>query len=115
TPETALENVGAFSMLPSMEKGEYCGVGRREALFAPSVYLLLERPFTFNHFDYPVEGVDQLMARLGEGGDADRNLYGRMRFRVLDSPGVVSAYDQPVRSQLRGNLVSVDLFLDPDL
>jgi hypothetical protein len=115
SPDTALVKVGSMILFSEADYKTYCDLGKTQPFFSPNVDLLLTRPLTLNKFDFPIDEVEPLMARLAEAKNTERQLYGRIRFRVIDSPGVVFLYGQAQRMELRGEVTAIDFFLNSDM
>lgn len=115
TPETAMVNVGSIALFTVNEYTRYCGLVEIPLSFPPNITLLLNQPLTVDRFKIPVDKVEKFLMRMAEMKNTKRQIYGRLRFRVIEAPGPVVVGDEVVRSEIFGEVMSVDFFLDADL
>ncbi len=110
--KTAMTNVGTIVLLSSQEFQPYCGINQPPPQFPANVNLVLNQALTLNKFRVPAEKVEKILARMEEMGNPERYVYGRLRFRVIDVPGLVTVNDSIVRAELLGHVTAIDFFLD---
>ncbi|MBI3440818.1 MAG: DUF4852 domain-containing protein [Proteobacteria bacterium] len=113
---TAMVNVGSLLLSSGNEWKSYCGIGRPSDFFPATITLVLNRPLTLSVFKSTVEQAKNLLERMNRLKNTRRLIYGRIRFRVLDAAGLVSAQEgRFVRAELKGDITSIDFFLDSGL
>ena len=115
TSDTAMVNVGSIVLLDPTTYHLYCDLKTSSEYFPPAINLVLTQPLTVNKFRLPMEQVQPLLARMDEMKNTTRQVFGRIRFRVTDVPGLVIFNDTPIRSELRGEVTAVDFFLDREM
>jgi len=115
TPKTAMVNVGSIMLTELEDYTRYCGIMKPSSFFPPAINLLLNQPLTVKEVKIPMDRVEKMLARMDETGNTDRKVYGRIRFRIIGAPGPVISNDQAVRSDVLGEIMSIDFFLDSEL
>lgn len=115
TAGTAMVNVGSIALLASSVYRPFCGMEGTSAFFAPDVVLLPNKPLTVSGLRFPEAEAQKILAKMAETGNTDRQLYGRIRFRVTDAKMIFDRRGRAQRSELRGDITAVDFFLDADM
>jgi hypothetical protein len=115
TRDTAMINVGSIVLVSGEDFQPYCGLKKAVYYYPPNINLLLTKPLTIDKFPLPEDRVQDLLARMDEMKNMNRQFFGRIRFRITDIPGLVINNDNAVRSEMRGEVLAVDFFLDRDL
>ncbi len=113
--QTAMKNVGSIKLFSAEEPRPDCGNMKALSVFPPIIILQLNQPLTLDRLNLPMEKVEKMLARIEEAGNKQRQVYGRLRMRITDAPGPIMSNDTIVRADLRGDVVSVDFFLDREL
>ncbi|MCE9507638.1 MAG: DUF4852 domain-containing protein [Alphaproteobacteria bacterium] len=116
SPDTAMANVGSMSLFSSDLYRPYCGLDSRgSAVFSSNITLVLNQPLTVNKIKFPQAEAENLLARMAATGNADRQLYGRIRFRITEAPGNTVLFGRVQSTVLRGDITAVDFFLDSEM
>lgn len=115
TPETAMKNVGSMVLLTAKEFEPYCGDKKIAFDFSPNINLILNHSFTLDKMAMPMDKVEWLLAQMAEEKNVDRQLYGRIRFRIIDTPGAVISNHRVIRVELLGEVTYIDFFLDAEM
>lgn len=120
TAETRFNNVGRMDVITSSAARPYlCRVPSEEnkdPYFPLTVGLKLANPLDLKGFVMPPDRAEALLAKLKARGVADRSIFVRFRFRVIDQPLIVRDKKNVMqRAELVGNLEFIDFYLDRDL
>ncbi len=120
TADTRFNNVGRMDVItPAAAKPYFCRTGnedKSEPYFPLVVGLTLNVPLDLKGFAMPPERAEALLAKLKARGVADRSIFVRFRFRVIDQPKVLSEKNGELyRADLIGNIEHIDFFLDREL
>jgi hypothetical protein len=115
SPDTAMVNVGSIVLLSRLDYMPYCGLNGPSAVFSSDVRLTLSQPLTVSSLKFPQEGAEKLLARMAAMDNQDRQLYGRIRFRLTDARAVFDRWGRIQRSELQGDITAVDFFLDGEM
>jgi hypothetical protein len=115
TPDSAMMNVGSMVLFSEAGYRSYCGLDGQSPVFSPNISLNLNQPLTVSSLKLPQEEAEKLLARLAAMNNQDRQLYGRIRFRVTEAPGNTILFGQVQRTVLRGDITAVDFFLDSEM
>jgi len=115
SPDTAMVNVGAMFFFSTDAYEPFCGQRKPSRIFPRNISFVLKKPLTLNVFRVPPDEVKKMMARMTKIKNLDRLLYGRIRFRVLQTPGPIRVKDKVVRAELHGEITAIDFFLDREM
>ena len=101
---------------PDNNDADCAGKTDANSIFPQKVMMELNQPLTVDGFSVPKDALEKIMVRLEEAGNKHRQVYGRIRV-VVTSAGKGSSLSgfsiAPV--VLKGDVVSVDFFIDRDL
>lgn len=119
--DTAMRNVGRLNLLPSDEykQVELCRtplkVGTKPVV-PLNVFLIFNQPLTLEEIKIPMDEAEAILIRLKEMRVADRSLYMRMRFRIIDIPRIAkNNMGDNTRAELKGQLRQMDFYLDEEM
>jgi hypothetical protein len=112
---TSMRNVGSIDLFAFEDPRPDCGISKPLTVFPPNITLQLNQPLTVDRVYIPVDKVEKILARIEEREHKQRYVYGRIRFRVTDAPGLVKNNNVVIRADVRGDIVAVDFFLDREL
>lgn len=120
TAETRFNNVGRMDVITSAAAKPYlCRINnedKSEPYFPLLVGLTLNNPLELKGFAMAPDRAEALLAKLKARGVADRSIFVRFRFRVIDQPKVLSEKKgEMFRAELIGNIEHIDFFLDREL
>ena len=111
---TPMVNVGLIKLIGEEDHLDDCA-GQRSSF--PSIFSLqLNEPLTINGFSVSSDKVEKMIVRLEETGNAERQVYGRIRVNITDAEKIdFSPKNYVDKAILKGDVTSVDFFLDPEL
>lgn len=112
---TALMNVGSIVLFSYDQFTPYCRLRKASDSFPSNITLLLKRPLTLNSFRVPMDEAKELLSRMVSLKDEDRKVYSRIRFHVLETPGLFMRMDRVVGTTLKGEITAIDFFLDQEM
>lgn len=112
---TDTKDVGFVALFTREEFRSDARNERVRPLFPTDVVMKIERPFTVDKLSVPMDKVEKILARIEETGSKDRIIYGRTRVRITESMGFVRTQDHALRSGLKGEVVSIDFFIDKEM
>ena len=124
TARTQFKNVGYLSMFSVNNAKPYCDMGvidnmRRDfdRLLPRDVNVVLNHPFTFTFIKMTESEAEDLIARMQRRYNSDRELFVRIRLRIVGPPPGGSEEALSVRNRLNmlGSLVGVDVFMDREM
>lgn len=120
TAETSFNNVGRMDVLTQEASRPYlCRVNNednKEPYFPLVIGLVLGAPLDLKNFAMPPDKAEALLAKLKARGVADRSIFVRFRFRVINQPKIISDKKGVMyRADLIGNIERIDFFLDREL
>jgi hypothetical protein len=110
--EENLKNIGYMPLLMSSDPKQFCGKTVEASVFAREVSLVLSEPFNMTGLKVTPEEAQKLVSRFKNG---ERKLYIRFRFRVQAISNVAKVGTHYFKTDLNGEMLSVDLFYDKDL
>lgn len=114
SPDTAMVNVGSILVLSIADFKGSCGNLRPSDALPVNMRLVLDKPLTLNAFRIPMGEVKNIQAGMTKANNPDRTLYGRIRFRILDAPGMVTV-DKNWEAALHAEVRAIDFFLDKEM
>lgn len=120
TEDTRFNNVGRMDVVTQNASRPYlCRIeseDKKEPYFPLLVGLTLNTPLDLKGFSMAPAEAEALLAKLKARGVADRSIFVRFRFRVVDQPKIVSDKKGVMyRAELIGNIEHIDFFLDREL
>lgn len=112
---TLLKNVGYINLRAASDTEEECRGRFINTSFPTSIDLQLPKPLTVEGIYMPVNKVEKMMVRMEESGNSQRTIYGRIRVHVNEVPPLPSFKSREWQVVLKGEVRSVDFFLDNEL
>jgi hypothetical protein len=120
--KSAFVNVGTMVLFTEADFKPYCDIytrdnmrGAYDHLFPRYATINLSHPFTFTSFKVPMDEAEKILARMQKLHTDGRKLYIRFRFRVQAVKSVTGRNKNYYKTELTGELASVDLFYDKEL
>lgn len=117
----AMVNVGTMTVLgrsPKLRERERGRLMTASSVFPSAYGFTMSQPLTFDRLKVGAERAEQILTLMQAAKNYDRILYVRFRFKVqdIDKASVTEAVrDGRSRVNLKGDLLSIDLFLDKDM
>ncbi len=120
TPDTRFNNVGRMDVVTQAAARPYLcrtdSEDKKDPYFPMLIGLTLNTPLDLKGFAMAPEQAEALLAKLKARGVADRSIFVRFRFRVVDQPKIITDKKGIMhRAELIGNIEHIDFFLDRDL
>ncbi len=122
-----MKNVGTILLSTHSDFQSYCYAHDDDTRFTSNIVLLLSTPLNITRLTVPVDRVEPFLRTVDklkvsprdeEDGD-NKYIYTRVRFRVLDTPGLYFDDKEPekfqaYRAEIRGAIKAIDFFYDQD-
>ncbi len=114
--KSKMRNVGTILLLDYETFKPYCYVKDEEDLFPIKVTLILTEPMNISRLEVPSNKIEQLLDNIAdEEGQDNKAIYARVRFKILDVPGIFFKNGNAKRSEVRGTIKDIDFFYDMEL
>ena len=115
---TALVNVGSLTLLGLSRRApevmaELCRGDEDESFFPTSYIFLMQQPLTLDRIKMPMDEAEKLLKRMDLMNNKERSLHARFRVRLMAAAGIDGRGGGKL--MLRGELVSIDIFYDPEM
>ena len=107
-----MRNVISIDLFLNQEYTPHCGINGHPTFFMPNVVLKLNKPMTVDRFEVPMEKVEGILVRMKEAKNVKRTIYGRIRVRIT---GPLPIIKNSSKIKMKGDVMSVDFFLDPEM
>jgi hypothetical protein len=121
TPDTKLTNVGRMSIFHSREYKDPCpstsNMKTTESFkFPPSADLVLTQPLNLEFVKVSPDVAERILKEMQKMRIADRSLFVRFRFRVVDTPVILKDnLGNNATADMIGQIQQVDFFLDREM
>ena len=109
---SVMRNVDTIDLILNEEFVSFCGLNSFPDYFLPYVVLKLFHPITVEGFYVPEEDVEGILARMEEAGNKSREVYGRIRVRIIEP---VFREGKVWRMEMKGDVETIDFFLDREM
>ena len=112
-PESRLNNIGKLAIYEPDSFFSYCGESGLPEFLPASYNLILRNPFSVNKIPLPPEKAQEIVRFIATNEDGQRIIYVRYRMELMDFAGLEGQLRKA--ANVRGQIQSIDLFLDPAL
>lgn len=116
--KSKMKNVGSVLLLTDRDFKPYCPIEDEDYLFPSNVALVLTEPLNMTRLKVPRNNLKQLLSSLESEENAAKAVYARIRFKVIDAPGLFFRKrdkEVAIRAEVRGSIESIDFFYDKEL
>ncbi len=118
--KSQMKNIGTIALSTHSDFKQYCYVEDNETKFTSNIVLLLSTPLHMTKLTVPVDRIEPFLNIVKElNNNSEKYIYTRIRFRVLDTPGLYFDDKEPekflaYRAEIRGSIKAIDFFYDKD-